>query len=63
MKVICFLSEYLLKCLGLADRFMVLNKGKLVFDGTPSDGLKADLESWGIRNPMTSGDVKSLIWS
>ena len=60
---IVILTHELEKCLGLADRFMVLSKGKLVFDGTPSDGLKADLESWGIRNPMTSGDVKSLIWS
>ena len=60
---IVILTHELEKCLGLADRFMVLRRGKLVFDGTPSDGLKADLESWGIRNPMTSGDVKSLIWS
>ena len=27
------------------------------------DGLKADFESWGIRKPITNGDVKSLIWS
>ena len=60
---IVILTHELEKCLGLADRFMVLSRGRLVFDGTPSDGLKADLESWGIRNPMTSGDVKSLIWS
>ena len=60
---IVILTHELEKCLGLADRFMVLSRGKLVFDGTPSDGLKADLESWGIRNPITNGDVKSLIWS
>ena len=60
---IVILTHELEKCLGSADRFMVLSKGKLVFDGAPSDGLKADLESWGIRKPAASGDVKSLIWS
>ena len=60
---IVILTHELEKCLGLADRFMVLSKGKLVFDGTPSDGLKTDLESWGIRKPTIDGDVKSLIWS
>ena len=60
---IVILTHELEKCLGLAGRFMVLSRGKLVFDGTPSDGLKADLENWGIRTPITNGDVKSLIWS
>ena len=60
---IVILAHELEKCLGLADRFMALSKGKLVFDGTPSDGFKADLESWGIRKPVTNGDLKSLIWS
>ena len=60
---IVILTHELEKCLGLADRFMVLSKGELVFDGTPADGLKADLESWGIRNPMKGGDARSLIWS
>ena len=60
---IVILTHELEKCLGLADRFMVLNKGKLVFDGKPADGLKTDLEIWGIKKPTMDGDVKSLIWS
>ena len=60
---IVILTHELEKCLGLADRFMILSKVELVFDGTPADGLKADLESWGIRNPMKGVDARSLIWS
>ena len=60
---IVILTHELEKCLGMADRFMVLSKGRLVFDGVPSVGLKADLGSWGIRNPSLDGDVRSLIWS
>lgn len=60
---IVILTHELEKCLGLADRFMALHEGKLVFDGNPEDALKADLESWGIRNPLENGDYRSLIWS
>ena len=60
---IVILTHELEKCLGLADRFMVLNKGKLFFDGKPADGLKTNLEIWGIKKPTMDGDVKSLIWS
>ena len=60
---IVILTHELEKCLGLADRFLALHKGKLVFDGNPEDALKADLESWGIRNPLENGDYRSLVWS
>lgn len=60
---IVILTHELEKCLGLADRFMVLNEGTLVFDGEPGDALKAELEDWGIRNPLKDGDFRSLIWS
>ena len=42
---------------------MALDKGQLVFDGKPEDALKADLEKWGIRNPLKDGDFRSLVWS
>ena len=60
---IVILTHELEKCLGLADRFMALHEGRLVFDGKPEDALKADLEGWGIRNPLEDGDCRSLVWS
>ena len=60
---IVLLTHELEKCLGLADRFMALHEGKLVFDGKPEDALKAELEDWGIRNPLKDGDYRSLVWS
>ncbi|MBR1583417.1 MAG: ABC transporter ATP-binding protein [Spirochaetales bacterium] len=59
---ILILTHELEKCLGLADRFMVLSKGKLVFDGKPEEAVQKDLESWGIRNPRNGSDVQSLVW-
>ena len=62
-KTVLVLTHELEKVLALADRFLVLDKGHLVFDGTPEAGLAADLESWGIRNPMTSyKSIKEMIW-
>ena len=62
-KTVLVLTHELEKVLALADRFLVLDKGHLVFDGTPESGLAADLESWGIRNPMTSyKSIKEMIW-
>jgi len=49
---IIILSHELEKCIDLCDRFIVLDKGKLVFDGKTSQALKQDLEKWGIRNPL-----------
>ena len=59
---IVILTHELEKCLGFADRFMALSKGRLVFDGKPADALKADLENWGIRNPLKDGDFRTLVW-
>ena len=62
-KTVIILSHELEKCLGLADRFVVLFRGKKVFDGTPGMGLRHNLEAWNIRNPLVSyGKVEDLIW-
>ena len=62
-KTVIILSHELEKCLGLADRFVVLFRGKKVFDGTPEMGLRHNLEAWNIRNPLVSyGKVEDLIW-
>ena len=51
------------KCLGLADRFIVLFRGEKVFDGTPEEGLQTNLEQWNIRNPLVSyTTLKDLVW-
>ena len=59
---ILILTHELEKCLALADRFLVLHQGRLVFDGKPVQALSLDLESWGIRNPAPDGDLEALVW-
>ena len=62
-KTVLVLTHELEKVLALADRFMVLDKGHLVFDGTPADGLKKELEGWGIRNPLLScPSIEEMVW-
>lgn len=63
-KTILILTHELEKCLALADRLLVLYKGRMTFDGTPSDGLQMHLEDWGIRNPLQSYNrLEDLIWN
>lgn len=62
-KTVIILTHEIEKCLGLAVRFVVLFRGKKVFDGTPGIGLRHNLEAWNIRNPLVSyGKVEDLIW-
>ena len=62
-KTVIILTHEIEKCLGLADRFVVLFRGKKVFDGSPEEGLKQNLEEWNIRNPLVSyKSVNDLIW-
>lgn len=62
-KTIIILTHELEKCLALADSMIVLYKGEKVFDGTPHNGLKENLEKWNIRNPLVSyKKVSDLIW-
>ena len=68
-KTIIILTHEIEKCLGLADRFIVLFRGKKVFDGLPEQcenrpgNANINLEQWNIRNPFNSyNSVKDLIW-
>ena len=62
-KTIIVLTHELEKILALADRFIVLDKGKIRFDGKPEDGLKQPLDLWSIRNPLFSyTKLEDLIW-
>lgn len=62
-KTVIILSHELEKCLGLADHFVVLFRGKKVFDASPAEALKQNLEQWNIRNPLTTyKSLEDLIW-
>lgn len=62
-KTIIVLTHELEKILALADRFIVLDKGEIKFNGSPSEGLLQPLEKWSIRNPVSSyKNLEDLIW-
>ena len=62
-KTIILLTHEIEKCLGLADKFIVLFRGEKVFDGTPEEGLKENLEQWNIKNPLTAyNKLEDLVW-
>lgn len=62
-KTVIVLTHELEKIIGMADRFIVLDKGKIRFDGTPQEGLSQPLEDWSIRNPLFSyRSLEDLIW-
>lgn len=64
-KTIVILTHEIEKCLGLADRFLVLFRGGKTFDGIPSqiETQNVDVEQWNIRNPFNSyTKVTDLVW-
>ncbi len=62
-KTVILLTHELEKCLALADRFFVLSKGKIVYNGLPTDALLLPLEKWSIRSPLVRYEsVSDLIW-
>ncbi len=62
-KTVILLTHEIEKCLGLADHFVILEKGVKVFDGSPEEALKKDLSPWGIKNPLHSyATLSDLIW-
>lgn len=62
-KTVILLTHELEKCLALSDHFLILQKGRLVFDGKAEDAVRLPLENWGIRNPLAKYEaVKDLVW-
>jgi biotin transport system ATP-binding protein len=66
-KTIIILTHELEKCMALANHFIVLFKGKKVFDGRAAEALLNDainLEDWGIRNPLHAAaqTLDDLLW-
>jgi len=65
-KTVIIVSHELEKCLALADRFLVLRRGRLVFDGDPRGALAqgADVwEGWNIHHPLRgAARLEDLLW-
>ncbi|MCR5290965.1 MAG: energy-coupling factor ABC transporter ATP-binding protein [Treponema sp.] len=62
-RTIVILTHELEKSMALCSQFIVLYKGKKVFDGTPQEGLKQKLTDWSIRNPLTTyTSWEDLVW-
>ena len=53
-RTVIILTHEIEKCLALAEKFIVLFRGKKVFDGTPEEIVKLDLEKWNIKNPFAN---------
>lgn len=62
-KTVIVLTHEIEKVMALATRFIILEKGKIRFAGTPADGLKQNLEEWGVKNPLVSyKKLEDLQW-
>ncbi len=62
-KTVIVLTHEIEKVLALANRLIILDKGKIRFDGSPADGLKFPLEECGIKNPLNSyKTLEDLQW-
>ncbi len=62
-KTIIVLTHELEKVLALADRFIILDKGEIQFNGKPQDGLKLNLENYSIKNPLSKyNSLEDLVW-
>ena len=63
-KTIIILTHELEKILALAERLLILFRGKLAFDGLPDKALSSGrLADWGIRNPIASYATSAdLLW-
>lgn len=62
-KTIILLTHEIEKILGIASRFIILHKGSIVFNGSPEEGIRENLESYGIKNPLVEyKNLKDLFW-
>jgi len=63
-KTVIILTHEIEKCMALADKFIVLFKGKKVVDGKAEDALLVDIESYGIHHPLKKKVFKleDLLW-
>lgn len=59
-ETVVVITHDLEKVLKYAERMVVMENGKVVFNGTPTDSLEK-LESWGIRRPIQE-KVEDMSW-
>jgi len=59
-KTIIILTHELEKCLSLANRFIILFKGKKVYDADVNNEILNNLENYGIHNPLSKKE--ELLW-
>jgi len=63
-KTVIILTHELEKCMAFAQKFIVLFKGKKVYDGDAASALSLNLEDWGIHNPLRkpAKELGDLLW-
>jgi len=63
-KTVIILTHELEKCMAFAQKFIVLFKGKKVYDGDAALALSLNLEDWGIHNPLRkpANELGDLLW-
>ena len=63
-KTVIILTHEIEKCLALADRIIVLFRGRKVFDNSAQEALGQELESWGIHHPLRNPvrELRDLLW-
>ncbi len=63
-KTIIILTHEIEKCMALAGRFIVLYRGKIVFDGSAEQALEENLEAWAIHHPLRkpARELQDLVW-
>jgi len=63
-KTVIILTHELEKCMAFAQKFIVLFKGKKVYDGDAARALSLNLEDWGIHNPLRkpAKELGDLLW-
>ena len=63
-KTLVVLTHEIEKVMALSNRFIVLDKGRICFDGSPKEGLRLPLENYGIKNPLNSyKGLEDLLWN
>ena len=64
-KTVIVLTHELEKVLALANRLIILHKGRLVYDAAPEEALSGTiLAQYGIRNPLCAyRELADLVWT
>ena len=62
-RTLIILTHELDKVLGLADRLIIMDAGRIVLDGEPESVLREGIEGFGLRDPLHHPfSIKDLLW-